>query len=452
MQKENSSFRDNSGFIFWENGEIFRQVNPCYKEEYDMLMTGGLYEKLISKNWLVEHREVEPRDGAYKIIKPEKLDYISYPYEWSFSMLKDAALLTLKIQKIALKYDMSLKDATAYNIQFTSNAKPIFIDTLSFEKFKETPWVAYAQFCRHFLAPLLLMSYTDNRLQNLLRDYIDGIPLDLASKLLPVKTKFNPSILMHMHLHSQKSVQLEGNSSVNVKALKMSKKQQIAMVENLKDLVKSIKWNPKGTEWGEYYTFTNYSDDAAKQKHDIVSKFIDEVQPGNLWDLGANNGFYTRIASGKNISAIAFDIDPIAVEKNYLSVKNSKERNILPILSDLTNPAPAIGWANKERMSFMEKGGADVVMALAIIHHLSISNNLPFKKTAEFFSKIAKNLIIEFVPKTDSKVKILLSTREDIFPDYDEKHFEETYREYFDITEKIKISGSERTMYLMRKK
>ena len=450
--QEFSSFRDPSGFIYKKDNEIYRQVNFSYKEDYDLLMNSGLYEKLISKKWLVEHIEVEPENGAYKTLKPQLIDYISYPYEWSFSMLKDAALLTLKIQKQALKHGMSLKDATAYNIQFTKDALPIFIDTLSFEKFEEKPWNAYAQFCRHFLAPLLLITYTDNRLQNLLRDYIDGIPLDLASKLLPFKTKINPSIMMHIHLHAKKTIQLEGDASVNVKALKMSKNQQLAIIDSLKDLVKSLKWQPQGTEWGEYYTFTNYSDESFNKKKEIVSGFIDKVQPKNLWDLGANNGLFTRLGSEKGIPSIAFDIDPIAVEKNYLQIKTQKEENLLSIISDLTNPTPAIGWANKERMSFIKKGKADVVMVLALIHHLSISNNLPFEKIAYFFSEFAKNLIIEFVPKSDSKVKILLSTREDIFPNYTEECFENEYSKYFDIIEKIKIDNTERTLYLMKNK
>ena len=450
--QEFSSFRDPAGFIYRKNNEIYRQVNFSYKEDYDLLMNSGLYEKLTSKKWLVEHIEVEPENGAYKTLKPQLIDYISYPYEWSFSMLKDAALLTLKIQKQALKHGMSLKDATAYNIQFTKDASPIFIDTLSFEKFEEKPWNAYAQFCRHFLAPLLLITYTDNRLQNLLRDYIDGIPLDLASKLLPFKTKINPSIMMHIHLHAKKTIQLEGDASVNVKALKMSKNQQLAIIDSLKDLVKSLKWQPQGTEWGEYYTFTNYSDESFNKKKEIVSGFIDKVQPKNLWDLGANNGLFTRLGSEKGIPSIAFDIDPIAVEKNYLQIKTQKEENLLSIISDLTNPTPAIGWANKERMSFIQKGKADVVMVLALIHHLSISNNLPFEKTASFFSEFAKNLIIEFVPKSDSKVKILLSTREDIFPNYTEECFENEYSKYFDIIEKIKIDNTERTLYLMKNK
>ena len=450
--QEFSSFRDPSGFIYKKDNEIYRQVNFSYKEDYDLLMNSGLYEKLTSKKWLVEHIEVEPENGAYKTLKPQLIDYISYPYEWSFSMLKDAALLTLKIQKQALKHGMSLKDATAYNIQFTKDASPIFIDTLSFEKFEEKPWNAYAQFCRHFLAPLLLITYTDNRLQNLLRDYIDGIPLDLASKLLPFKTKINPSIMMHIHLHAKKTIQLEGDASVNVKALKMSKNQQLAIIDSLKDLVKSLKWQPQGTEWGEYYTFTNYSDESFNKKKEIVSGFIDKVQPKNLWDLGANNGLFTRLGSEKGIPSIAFDIDPIAVEKNYLQIKTQKEENLLSIISDLTNPTPAIGWANKERMSFIQKGKADVVMVLALIHHLSISNNLPFEKTASFFSEFAKNLIIEFVPKSDSKVKILLSTREDIFPNYTEECFENEYSKYFDIIEKIKIDNTERTLYLMKNK
>lgn len=196
------SFRDPSGFIFFENGSLYRQVNIVYRENYDQLINSGLYETLVRLGLMVSHEEVDLHyartNSAYRILKPALIPFISYPYEWCFSQLKDAALTTLEIQKKALDFGMSLKDASAYNIQFL-DGKPVFIDTLSFEKYEEgQPWVAYRQFCQHFLAPLALMCFSDVRLNQLLRIYPDGIPLDLASCLLPLRTFLKFSLLSHI--------------------------------------------------------------------------------------------------------------------------------------------------------------------------------------------------------------------------------------------------------------
>jgi len=196
-QRISSSFRDPSGFLFYENDTIYRQINQYYKENYDFLINSGLYKTLVDSEQLIPHEEVNIKpfnpNTSYKIIKPEKIPFISYPYEWCFSQLKNAALTTLDIQKTAMKYDMTLKDCSSYNIQF-HNGKAILIDTLSFEKYVEGQiWKGYRQFCQHFLAPLALMSQKDIRLNQLLRIYLDGIPLDLTSKLLPLRTR--PSFL-----------------------------------------------------------------------------------------------------------------------------------------------------------------------------------------------------------------------------------------------------------------
>lgn len=452
---KDTSFKDPSGFIFTKNNELYRQINHDYKENYDLLIESKLYENLVSNGLLISHQEVElpfeSKDG-YKVIKPEKIQFISYPYEWSFSQLKDAALLTLQIQKTALEYSMNLKDASAYNVQF-HNGKPVFIDTLSFEKYRQnTPWVAYKQFCQHFLAPLALMSYKDIRLNSLLKNYIDGIPLDLTSSLLPVSTKLNFAILAHIHIHAKSQKHYESKADSSAKQAQISLFNLKALIDSLESVVKSLKLPKVDTEWGDYYNNTNYSDDAFRIKRDIVSGFIDELTPNSLWDLGANLGEFSRVASDKGIDTIAFDIDPVAVEKNYLICKSNKETKILPLLMDLINPSPAIGWANKERAAFVDRVPVDTVMALALIHHLAISNNLPFGNIAQFFAQLGKSLIIEFVPKTDSQVKKLLATREDIFPDYNQECFEGTFSQYFDIKKAQKISNSERTLYLMVRK
>ncbi|NQT66775.1 MAG: SAM-dependent methyltransferase [Actinobacteria bacterium] len=452
---EPSSFRDPSGFLFYIEDRIYRQINKTYKENYNHLMNSGLYKTLVDAGLLIPHIETdisgpEP-DKAYKIIKPESIPFISYPYEWCFAQLKDAALTTFKIQKIALDFEMTLKDCSAYNIQFVKG-KPTFIDTLSFEKYHEgQPWIAYKQSCQHFIAPLALMSYRDIRLNQLFRIYIDGVPLDLASSLLPSSTNFKVSLLSHIHLHA-KSQKHYADKAVKISGHKISRLSFMGLIDNLESTTRKMNWKAKGTEWADYYEDTNYSIDAINHKKKIVADFLDKTNPGIVWDIGANEGLFSRIASDKKMLTISFDIDPAAVQKNYLqSVKNNEEY-ILPLLLDLTNPSPGIGWENTERISLMHRGPADTVFSLALIHHLAISNNLPISKIANFFSLICDSLIIEFVPKDDSQVQRLLSTREDIFPDYTQQAFENEFSKYFIINSTIKIKESKRTMYLMKKK
>jgi hypothetical protein len=452
-----ASFRDPSGFLFTRDGNIYRQVNQSYVEEYRRLMESGLYEKLVKARFLVPHTEVDipapdPSIG-YKIIQPERIPFISYPYEWAFSQLKDAALATLSLQKRALKFEMSLKDASAYNIQF-QNGKPLLIDTLSFEIYQEgQPWVAYRQFCQHFLAPLSLMAYVDIRLGQLLRVYIDGVPLDLASELLPTRTRFNFGLLTHIHLHASAQRRYAGAAVKQPAAGKgMSKQSMVGLIESLESTVKKLNWKPAGTEWGNYYEITNYSDAAFEHKKELVSKWLDQSNPGSVWDLGANTGVFSRLASRREIPTVSFDIDPAAVEQNYRQVKSSKERNILPLVLDLTNPSPAMGWHNRERESFSGRAPAGMIFALALIHHLAISNNVPFLQLVDFFHDLGQWLIIEFVPKSDSQVQKLLASRLDIFDHYTRDDFENVFRQRFDVIEAVQVQESERFIYLMRRK
>ena len=425
-----ASFRDPSGFIFFQNNALYRQINIPYKGDYNLLMNSGLYNSLVDLGLMIAHEEVDityaKSNEAYKVIKPELIPFLSYPYEWSFSQLKDAALATLTIQKKALFFGMTLKDCSAYNMQFT-NGKPILMDTLSFEKYTEgKPWVApYRQFCRHFLAPLSLMSYTNIELNRLSQIYIDGIPVDLASSLLPFHTYFNHALFYHIHINAKLQKHF-ADKPIDAEKYKMGKKELFKLVDKLGSCVEKMKWHPKGTVWGDYYkdpNYANYSSASFYHKKQLVAEFLKKINPNTVLDLGANTGVFSRIASDMGILTIASDNDPAAVEKNYLECKKNKETNILPLLIDITNPSSNIGWNNEERISFLERGQVDMVMALALIHHLAITNNLPFDKIAGFFSKLCKSLIVEFVPKSDSNVQRLLSRREDIFPHYNQPVF-----------------------------
>ncbi|HET9906901.1 MAG TPA: class I SAM-dependent methyltransferase [Anaerolineales bacterium] len=454
-----ASFRDPSGFLFSRGGVLYRQVNRAYEQEYARLFESGLYDKLVKAGLLIPHRETDqpPADPAvemcFKVIQPEPVPFISYPYEWSFNQLKDAALATLSIHRRALKAGLSLKDATAYNIQFR-RGKPTLIDTLSFELYKEgQPWVAYRQFCQHFLAPLALMALKDVRLNQLLRVYIDGIPLDLASELLPWNSRLNFGLLTHIHIHASAQKRYAGEE-IKSRAgnTSMNKQAMIGLIENLEATIKKLNWTPQGTEWGNYYDITNYSDAAFEHKKELIGAWVKRIKPELVWDLGANRGVFSRIAGEDGAYVISFDIDPAAVEQNYVLAKNEKTENILPLLLDLTNPSPSIGWANRERESFGSRGPADMVFALAVIHHLAISNNVPLPQMADFFASTGKWLVIEFVPKSDSQVKKLLASREDIFPNYTREGFESAFQEKFKIHESMIVRESDRVLYLMEGK
>jgi hypothetical protein len=412
-RKVASSFRDPDGFLFVRDKILYRQVNQACGQDYDLLMGSGLYSALVEKRLLIPHAEVDvspfDADKAYKIIAPEQIPFISYPYEWSFSQLKDAALTTLKIQRLAFQFGMSLKDCSAYNIQFHQGS-PVFIDTLSLERYQPgRPWIAYRQFCQHFLAPLALMALKDVRLNQLLRIYIDGIPLDLARKLLPLRM----SLFAHIHLHAFSQGYFQ-DKQVRTADYKVGKMSFLGLVDNLESAVRKLRWKPGGTPWGDYYGSLGYSGEAFEHKKKVVSDFLDLVNPRTGWDLGANTGLFSRIAADKGIRIVSFDNDPAAVEKNYLECVKEQRKNLAPLLIDLTNPSPGIGWQNEERSSFMERGPVEVVMALALVHHLVISDNLSFEMIAEFFSRICSFLIVEFIPKDDPQVKRLLATREDI--------------------------------------
>jgi hypothetical protein len=448
------SFRDPSGFVFKWEGQPYRQVNKIYQNNYDHLMRCGLYEDLVNCGLLIPHSEIESfrvPETAYKIIKPEVIPVISYPYEWCFSQLKDAALTTIKIQKKSLDYGMSLKDASSYNIQFYRGT-PILIDTLSFEKYiKDQPWIAYLQFCQHFLSPLALMSYTDIKLNQLLSIFLDGIPLRMASSLLPFHSRLKLSLLTHIHLHAKTQYYFADKTINRKKSHKFGQLAFEGLLDNLESAINGLHWHAGNTEWADYYSDTNYSEAAFRNKEQIVTQFLNKTKPQLVLDIGANTGFFSKICSDMGIATVSIDLDPAAVEKNYLDCRIRKDPYILPLCLDITNPSPAIGWENQERMSFLERNPADTTIALALIHHLAISNNLPLEKIAQFFHKISKSLIIEFIPKSDSQVQRLLSNREDIFPDYCQEAFEKEFIKYFTVKTSTKISNCDRVLYLMHR-
>jgi hypothetical protein len=457
VQPVASSFRDPGGFVFVDgSGELFRQINKIESANYELLMGSGLYDRLVAERSLIPHVE-EPAhpalsEGVYKIIRPDRIRFVSHPFEWCFSQLRDAALLTLRIQRLALAHGMSLKDATAYNVLFAPEG-PIFVDTLSFEPYREGEgWVGYRQFCQHFLAPLALVSRSDARLNQLLRVFIDGVPLDLASKLLPASTWIRPSLMAHIHLHARAQRRHAERPSAKGNRPRVSRTGLIGLIDNLEATVQKLSWDPNRSEWAQYYAATNYSDSASAEKGRSVAEFIDRVRPATVWDLGANTGRYSQICADRGAFVVAFDADVGAVDLHYQACRGRQERRILPLILDLTNPSSAVGWAGRERPGVFDRGTPDAILALALIHHLAIGNNLPLPILAQFFAEMAVWLVIEFVPKDDSQVQRMLASRADIFPDYDKGTFERVFARHFELIRSEPVAGTERTLYLMKRR
>jgi hypothetical protein len=345
---------------------------------------------------------------------------------------------------------MSLKDATAYNVQF-EGGRPVWIDTLSFEPLRlGAPWVAYKQFCEFFVAPLALMSCTDIRLHQLLRVFLDGVPVDTASRLLPFRTRLSAGLGVHVHLHAR-----AGRKSAESKAgphRRLPESALRGLIDSLERTVKGLTWKPAGTVWGNYYDATNYTDAAFADKRRIVDEALARLQPALVWDLGANDGTFSRLAVDREIDVLSFDVDPAAVEKNYRRMVEHQDRCLVPLVMDLTNPSPACGWAGQERQSLQERGPADVALALALVHHLAIGHNVPFDRLAAFFASVARAVVIEFVPKDDSQVQRMLATREDVFDDYTQNAFERAFDHAFMIEQVHPVAESKRTLYVMRRR
>ena len=462
VEIEYGSFRDPNGFIFYRDGILYRQINRCYEEDFLCFKDSGLYDKLTEKKLLISHSEVdiEPPlpEKSLIILCPQLVPFISYPYEWCFSQLKDAALTTLAVQKQALRCGMSLKDASAYNIQFL-NGRPVFIDTLSFEIYQRgKPWPAYRQFCQHFLAPLALMAHRCVEIAHLLKHYIDGIPLDLTSSLLPLRTFFAPSLVMHIHLHSRAQKKFQANDLKGTSSAKTGYNGEVSLTAlneilvSMESAIRKLKWSPRKSAWRDYYEHTNYVKESFQSKKNIVSEFLKLTSPEIVWDLGANTGIFSKIATDRGSFTVSADMDHATVELNYLKTKRQKNKKCIPLLLDLANPSGGIGWGNQERKGFLDRGEPDVVMALALIHHLAIGNNVPLEKLAAFFAGFSRYLIIEFIPKSDSQVKRLLQSRDDIFPDYEIDKFEKIFGDLFNLEIKKTLSGSERTLFLFKRK
>jgi hypothetical protein len=453
--RDPGSFRDPSGFVFRREGVLYRQVNRSFAQEWDAAAAAGIISRWQAAGRLVGHAEADTSlaadpERAIAVLRPELVGFVSYPYEWTFGQLKDAALLTLDLQEDAERSGFVLRDASAYNIQL-ERGRPILIDSLSVERRAgDEPWAAYRQFCQHFVAPLALMARRDVRCGLMLRDHVDGIPLDLAATLLPGRTRLSTGLGTHIHVHARAQRHYADATRPRHSA-GMGATRRAALLDSLRRTILGLAWNPAGTEWADYDRQTSYSDEGTRAKEALVESMLRDAGGSVAWDLGANVGRFSAIAAGLGRRVVAWDVDPAASELHYRRLKTASDGRVLPLVQDLVNPSPGLGWAGTERAAFADRSDADVVLALALVHHLAISNNVPLGMIASLFARLAPRAIVEWVPKQDPMGQRLLRARQDVFEDYTREGFERAFGARFRIVARSPIRDSERILYLMER-
>lgn len=462
---EPGSFRDRDSRVVIQDDSIFRALSPEGTEDWEALSGSPLLEKLTASGQLIGTREVdssvlgESQDllptGVSKVLEHDRVPFVSYPYEWTFSMLQDAARLQLELGSAAIDAGLTLKDATPYNVQFLGS-KPTFIDIGSFEKITEgEPWIAYRQFCMLYLYPLVFQAHKDIPYHPWLRGSIDGIqPID-AIKVFSLRDRLRRGVFLHASLHARLDRRANksgpGSAEENKTSRQVTPKQIKAQLESMNRLISKLKWKAGETSWSGYRQSNTYSDDDDRRKQAFVAEVAAAERPGLTWDMGCNDGAYSRIAAESSERVVAFDFDHATVEALYRSLREEGNTKILPLVSNLADPSPALGWRGLERKTLADRGAPDLMLALALIHHVSISANIPIADFLQWARDLETTLVIEFPKRTDPMVRALLANKHDgANPDYEEGNFESELERRFTVERREELPSGDRILYLAR--
>jgi hypothetical protein len=445
------SFRDRSSRVYEAGGEILRALSPSAREEWMAVSAAAFFQRALAEGRVVA---TEPSNAALPqvdgerwvaALRHERVPFVSYPYEWTFGMLKDAALLQLDLLDAALSDGFILKDASAYNVQWRG-AVPVFIDVGSFERHAPgTPWTAYRQFCQLFLYPLLLQAYRGAPFQPWLRGCLDGItPEDIAA-LLTWRDLLRPGVLANVWLMAKLSRRYggsAGNLGQTLGAAGFDRGMIRANVRRLARVVRRLRWDPPRSTWSDYATHNSYADGDRAAKVTFVDTAAGARPRRLVWDLGSNTGDYSRLAATHARYVLAVDADHLALERLYRALRAEGNRSILPLFANLADPSPGIGWRGLERGPMAARGRPDLVLALALVHHLVLAANVPLEEVVSWFADLGAELVVEFVRPEDPMAKRLLAGRPP-FPDYREDHFESCLAERFtSVARQVLPSGT----------
>lgn len=463
------SFRDRSNRVFDDGKNIVRGVDGAALGKWRDLQAESFFQELAEQRAVVKTEEIPaPAElsGWAGALSHERIPFLSYPYEWSFGMLQDAALLHLDILLKALDAGWTLKDASAYNIQFI-NSRPVFIDIPSFEPHVEgEPWKGYRQFCMMFLYPLMLKAYRGVDFAPFLRSDLEGIDPTVADRLLGGRVRLRKGVLSHVMLHSRmqqhaaaseldeaRHLTEEAGGNVGQKTWsRQSKTMVLATIDGLRRTVAKLRSPDGRTTWGNYDTDHSYGDVSFERKREFVAKHAGDRTRRIIWDIGCNTGTFSRLCESHCDHVISIDGDPKAIERLYQAEKRRDGSKLLPMIMDLSNVSPAQGWRGRERKALEERGEPDLVLCLALIHHMVISANIPMTEFIEWLHGLGGDVIIEFVTAEDDMARMLLRNKVNQYEDYTIANFERLVSERFDVTDSEGLKGGHRKIYYLRRR
>jgi hypothetical protein len=446
---------------------VFRVLSEAGLADWEALAGSELFERAVADGMLIGTTPVNGAGGVpagleaaatalaeapAAVLRHDRIPFVSYPYEWTFGMLRDAALLQLDLLLAALDEGLILKDATPYNVQF-DGARPVFIDVGSFERLREgEPWAGYRQFCMQSLYPLMIQAHRDIAFQPLLRGRLEGVPPTEAARMLNGRHRLHRGVLTHVVLHARLEHRYEQSEGREVRGelKKASFKTELirANAKKLRKRVSRLEWKPGVTAWNEYRSTNTYDDEDAERKSAFVRAAVDRVRPSLTWDLGANDGAHSRIAAESGSYVLALDSDHATVDALYRALRESGDGRILPMVADLADPSPGLGWRGVERRPLADRGRPDLILCLALVHHLSISANVPLAEVVAWLAALDAPAVVEFPTREDPMVgRLLAAKREDAHPDYDRERFERLLGERFEVRRSEELGSGTRHMY-----
>jgi hypothetical protein len=453
------SFRDPLSRVFVDAEGVWRGLSATALADFEALAASAFYRRALERGDIVGTERVDPSvahltgDWA-AVLRHDRIDVLSYPYEWPFEMLRDAARLQLRLTREALADKLITKDSSAYNVQFVGT-KPVFIDVGSFERLRGSePWPGYRQFCELFLNPLLLQALRDIPFQPMLRGSIHGVPPTVAADALQGAGRLQKGVFTHVKLHARaerKASMADAERDINAE-LKRAGFGPAVIDAQLKGLQKSIEelaWKRQDSTWSNYSDRGHYADSALEAKDRFVAESVAALGPGLVLDLGANDGRFSRIAvdSGAR-SVVAVDSDDLVIDRLYRQLRSEGEQRILPLVLDLSDPSPGLGWRSRERPAFVDRVRPDLVLCLAVVHHLALTNTVPFEEIVEFLADFGAPLVVEFPHRDDHMAALLLKRkREGIFDAYDLPNWEKALQRRFIVGEQLLLPGGTRTLY-----
>ena len=454
---EPGSFRDRTARVFYYNGSVFRGLNQHAWHEWERLLSTSFFSRAVAEGKIVATEQANPSElpklaenFGQRVLKHETIPFVSYPYEWPFGMLKDAALLQLELLASSIEEGMILKDSSSFNVQWVGT-RPIFIDIPSFKTLSEgEPWVGYRQFCQLFLYPLFLQAYKNISFQSWLRGNLDGIEPEQCQRLMSFRDYFRRGIFSHVFLQAKAQSQFaQTNRDIRNDLRKAGFDVRLikANIKNLQNLVKQLEWKQEQSTWSDYTRNNSYDSDDSEKKVSFVTSSIGSRDWNFVWDLGCNTGNFSRIAAERARHVIALDADQLAVERFYQTLKSEERSKILPLVCNIADPSPNLGWRGLERKELMKRGKPDLVLCLALIHHLVLTANIPLKEFIEWLSELDSDLIIEFVTKQDPMVRRLLRNKDDIYKDYKQEYFERCLSARFSIVRQETFNSGTRIIY-----